>query len=313
MSIGLYTEILTHIAHLLLCHVPCCPERLQAHTYHPCGNISNNQWARRDKGRPCGHESWSFWSSVWLPPALSPSSPKIREMIRCSVWESSVPSVLFMLTLQPEAVVTYHQHEMLLLGSFHAPIPAKSIYTQSQGCDTMSEAVVSLAVVWNQCPFLGRPDLLPLLTPFMIVCKCMWAVCVCIHDNRSRIHKRSFQSGAMHLRAKVRVCKCVYLLLCIMLTDSEDPLHTHTHTRYVLYCFLVKSDTCTKALFFPWHSSYQHRAYRSIRRAEWRWYLLYLFMKLLSRHRTQGGGCSGWMLTRAKMLSVQSNAYPQCE
>lgn len=44
-------------------------------------------------------------------------------------------------------VLTFHQNQMLLLGSSNAPNPAKSICMQLLGCDTMSEEIVSLAVV----------------------------------------------------------------------------------------------------------------------------------------------------------------------
>lgn len=229
-----------------------------------------------------------------------------------------------MLTLRPQKAVKYHQNEMLSLGSFHAQNPANSICMQLLRCDTINEKVV----VWNQCPFLGRSDLLLWLTRFMIVRECARAVCSCVHIIRSCLHKHSCLNAAVHLCAKAPVYKCVYLYarLCASTLHNADKqwgLIARTHT--VISCIVFySSQIYAPQHFFPWYSSYQHRAYRSIRRAKWRWYLLYLFMKLLSRRRTQGSDCNGWMLTRAKrmkMLSVQSrflihtvdNVYPLCE
>lgn len=87
----------------------------------------------------------------------------------------------------------------------------------------------------------------------------------------------------------------------------------------LLHCFEVKSDRCTTVVFFMIFSSFcmifiitaQELTDQS-ERTHWRWYLLYLFMKLPSSH----GACSGgWILSRAectKMLSVQSIVYSHC-
>ena len=135
-----------------------------------------------------------------------------------------------MLTLQPQTVVTHHQNEMLLLGSFHAPNPAKSIRMQLQGCDTMSEGVVSLAVVWNQCPFsVGLTYFYYRLHSWLCATVCKQFVCVFI------TFVPVFGSVLVWIQQQMyaQSCKSVCLCLCmhlfyIMLTDSEDPLHTHT-------------------------------------------------------------------------------------
>ena len=97
-----------------------------------------------------------------------------------------------------------------------------------------------------------------------------------------------------------------------MLTDSEGPT---AHAHYLWHCFLVKSDICTTALLSMLFII-STQGLQINQGAKWRWYLLYLFMKLPSRHRTAGRDCSGWMQTRAKymeMLSAQIIVYPQCD
>lgn len=111
------------------------------------------------------------------------------------------------------------------------------------------------------------------------------------------------------------MCDSLHLclhLLCITLTDSEGPT---AHAHYLWHCFLVKSDICTTALLSMLFII-STQGLQINQGAKWRWYLLYLFMKLPSRHRTEGSERSGWMQTRAKyaeMLSAQIRVYPPCE
>lgn len=85
------------------------------------------------------------------------------------------------------------------------------------------------------------------------------------------------------------------------------------------YIVLKSSQRCSAVVFFRIFSRFcrifiitaQELTDQS-ERTHWRWYLLYLFMKLLPSHRACSGG---WILRRAKctkMLSVQSIAYSRC-
>lgn len=88
----------------------------------------------------------------------------------------------------------------------------------------------------------------------------------------------------------------------------------------LLHCFEAKSDRCTTVVVFMIFFQVFCRIFiitaqeltDQSERTHWRWYPLYLFMKLLSSHRA----CSGsWILSRAectKMLSVQSIVYSHC-
>lgn len=139
----------------------------------------------------------------------------------------------------------------------------------------------------------------------MCASKCKHFLCLFI------IFVHGFMSIPVWMQQSVRICVqprlCVHLL-CIMLTDSEDPLHTQL--SLALFSSQVRSAVCTTALL-SMVFIISAQAYTAIRRAKWRWYVLYSLLKLLSRHRTQGSDCKGWMLTRAKRLSVQGSVYPQ--
>lgn len=126
--------------------------------------------------------------------------------------------------------------------------------------------------------------------------------------NEQRVSRFGVIFRSICPRCCVDISKWVYMLVHssahnIMLTDSK-----HT-TEACIFCMVCSPGYYPPQLFFALYSSCERRAYRSIRKAKWRWSLLYLFMKLLSRHWNRGSGCREWMLTRgSERRWVQSSS-----
>lgn len=102
--------------------------------------------------------------------------------------------------------LAYHQNVMLLLGSFHAPNPAQSKCFQLLGCDTVCEI---------NAPFLGPvwpTSIIDSIHDWEWMGVSSLCVCVCVHNIPSM---SSYLIAAVHLHAKVWVCKFVYLDACI--------------------------------------------------------------------------------------------------
>lgn len=142
--------------------------------------------------------------------------------------------------------------------------------------------------------FFCQSDPLLLLTPFMIV---MSSFCVSIVSIHVFISISEFSSAF--------VCKVVTVLnVCVSVFVYASALHNadrqlgataYTQSSPALFSGQVRYMHRSTSFYCIHHIN--TGASRSIGRAKWRRFLLYLFMKLLSRHQTRGSDCNDWVLT----------------